>query len=118
MEEDCFGFFEVSSSVDAETAVNTVDNSSSQGYFQSVINSMLSPLDRVSADGTVRKCISVAHYGRHNIQINAGTARSSTTKCDIDHVVPDSGATLHMRRNRGDLEDNYVRCNDVFCTDG
>ena len=59
-EEDFFGFSEVSSSVDAKTAVNTVNNSSSQGYFQSVINSMLSPFDRVAADGSVRKCISIA----------------------------------------------------------
>ena len=67
---------------------------------------MLSPLDRVSDDGTVRKCISVARYGRHNVRINMGTTRTSTSNFDFDHIVPDSEATSHMRRNRMDFEDD------------
>ena len=66
-EEDRFGFSDVSTSVDTETAVNSVNNSNSAEYFQAVINTILSPLDRVSADGSVRKYISVARRGRHNI---------------------------------------------------
>ena len=112
--EDRFGFSDVSTSVDADTTVNSVNTSNSQGYLQSVINNMLSLLDRVSADGTVCKCISITLYGCHNIRINVDTVRSSTTKYDIDHIVPDSGATSHMRRNRGDFENDYVRYNDVF----
>ena len=75
---------------------------------------MPSPLDRVSANGSVCKCISIARYGRHNIRINVGTIRAATIKCDMNHIVPDSGATSHMRRNRGDFEDDYVKCTDVF----
>ena len=67
--EDHFGFFEVSTGVDATLAVNSVNTSSSQGYFQTVVNSMLSPLDCVSTDGTVCKCISIVQYGRHNVEI-------------------------------------------------
>ena len=79
-EEDRFGFSEVSTSVDADTAVNSVNNSNSEGYFQFVVNSMLSPLDRVSADGFVCKCISVACYGRHNIRIKRRHHSSSHHK--------------------------------------
>ena len=43
-----------------------------------------------------------------------GTARTSTFRFDFDHIVPDSGATSHMRRNRMDFEDDYIACNDVF----
>ena len=32
----------------------------------------------------------------------------------MNHIVPDSGATSHMLRNRSDFEDDYVRCTDVF----
>ena len=65
--EDCFGFSGVSTSVDADTAVNSVNNSNSEGYFQSFVNSMLSPLDLVSADGSVCKYISISCHGRANI---------------------------------------------------
>ena len=58
--EDPFGFSDVSTGVDAATAVNNVNTHSSLDYYQTVINSILSPLDRVTADGTVCKCISVA----------------------------------------------------------
>ena len=68
----------------------------------------------MSDDGTVRKYISIARYGRHNVRINMGTAQTSTTIFDFDHTVPDSGVTSHMRRNRMDFEDDYVTCNDVF----
>ena len=103
-EEDHFGFSDVSTSVDADTAVNSVDNSNSEGYFQSVVNSMLSPLNRLSADGSICKCISIARYGLHNIRINIGTIQAATIKCDMNHIVLDSGATSHMRQNRGDFE--------------
>ena len=59
-EEDHFGFSDVSTSVDAATAVNNVNRHNSSDYYQTVINSILSPLDRVATDGTIRKCISVA----------------------------------------------------------
>ena len=79
---------------------------------------MLSPLDCVSDDGIVRKCISVAQYGRHNVRINKDTTRTSTTIFDFNHIVPDIGATSYMRCNRMDFEDDYVTYNDVFCVDG
>ena len=75
---------------------------------------MLSPINCVSDDSTVFKCISLAQYGRHNARINMGTARISTTIFDFDHIVLDSGATSHIRRNRMDFKDDYVTCNDVF----
>ena len=75
---------------------------------------MLSLLDRVSGDGTVCKCISIAQYGHHNMRINLGTARTSILKFDFDQTVPDSGATSHMRRNYMDFEGDYVTCNNVF----
>ena len=31
-----------------------------------------------------------------------------------DEIVPDSGATSHMREDISVLEDDYVSCNDVF----
>ena len=43
-----------------------------------------------------------------------GIVRPSTMKDDSDHIVLDSGATSHMRRNMGDFEDDFVTCNDVF----
>ena len=106
-EEDRFGSSEVSTSVDAETAVNNVNSSNLEGYFQSVINTILSPLDRVSADGSVCKCISVARRGCDNIQVNIGTVRAATI-CDVNHIVPDSGETSHMLCSRSDFEDDYV----------
>ena len=60
---------------------------------------MLSPLDCVTADGTIRKCISGAQYGRHGIKINMGVSRKAANIFDFDHIIPDSGATSHMRRN-------------------
>ena len=59
-EEDHFEFFDVSTSVDTASAVNNVNTSSSSGYYQTVVNNLLSPLDCVTADGTICKCISVA----------------------------------------------------------
>ena len=112
--EDCFEFSDVSTSVDAASAVHSVNTSNSQGYFQTVVNSMLRPLNCVSADGTVCKCISIARYSCHNIRINVGIARPSTAKFDFDHIVPDSGETSHMRRNRYNFENDYDTCNDVF----
>ena len=58
-EENYFGLSEVSTSIDAVLAVNKANTSSSYGYFQTVVNSMLSPLDCVSADGIVHKYISI-----------------------------------------------------------
>ena len=62
-DKDHFGFSDVSS-VDAATAINYVNTSSSVRYFQTVVNSMLSPLNRLSSDNTVCKCISIPCYGR------------------------------------------------------
>ena len=75
---------------------------------------MLSSLDRVSTDGTVCKCISIAGYSCYNLQVNVGIARPSNSKFDIDHIVPDSSATSHMRRNWYNFENDYVTCNNVF----
>ena len=58
--EDHFGFSNVSTSVDAAMAVNNVNTHSSSDYYQTVINCILRLLDRVTADGTVHKCINVA----------------------------------------------------------
>ena len=95
-------------------AVNSVTTSNSQGYFKTVVNSLLSPFDRVSADGTVCKCNSTAQHGHHNVRINRGTTRISASKFDFDHIVPDSGAISHMHRNCMEFEDDYVTCNDFF----
>ena len=43
-----------------------------------------------------------------------GTARKATNMFNFDHIIPDSGANSHMRRNCMDFEDNYVTCKDVF----
>ena len=43
-----------------------------------------------------------------------GVARKATNVFDFDHIIPDSGATLHMRRNRMDFEGDYVLCDNVF----
>ena len=59
---------------------------------------------------TICKCISVARYGCHNV----GIAQPSPEKNYSDHIVPNSGATSHIRRNISDFEDAYVTCNDVF----
>ena len=45
---------------------------------------------------------------------NVGTIRAATIKDDMNYIVPDSGATSHMRRNRGDFEDNYIKCTNIF----
>ena len=113
-EEDQFGFSDVSTSVDAALAVKNVNTSGSLGYYQNVVSDMLSPLDCVTADGTVRKCISVAQRGRHNVKVNMGVACKATNIFDFDHIIPDSGATSHMRRNRMDFEGDYVLCDNVF----
>ena len=79
---------------------------------------MLSPLDCVTADGTVCKCISVVQRGCHNVKVNMGMAHKATNIFDFDHIIPDSGATLHMRRNCMDFEGDYVLCDIFFCIDG
>ena len=33
---------------------------------------------------------------------------------DGNEIVPDSGATSDMRKDRSVFEDDYVACNDVF----
>ena len=104
-----YGFSEVFS-VDTALEVNSVNTISSQGYFQTVVNSLLSPLDHMSSDGTICKCISVVRYGRHNV----GIVQPSTVKDDSDHIVPNSGATSHMQQNISNFEDTYVTCNNVF----
>ena len=43
-----------------------------------------------------------------------GVSRKVTNIFDFDHIIPDSGATSHMRRNCMDFENDYVSCNDVF----
>ena len=43
-----------------------------------------------------------------------GVARKATNIFDFDHIIPDSGATSHMRRNRMDFEGDYVLCDNVF----
>ena len=43
-----------------------------------------------------------------------GVARKATNVFDFDHIIPDSGATSHMRRNRMDFEADYVLCDNVF----
>ena len=95
-------------SVDAADAVNDVNTDGVTPYFRTVITSLLSPLDQINPDGSIRKCISVA---RHTI----GAVRSALEKqLASDEIVPDSGATSHMRRHKADFEDDYVTCNDVF----
>ena len=48
------------------------------------------------------------------MRIKLGTARTSASKFDFDHIVPDSGATSHMHCNCMDFEGDYVTYNDVF----
>ena len=52
----------VEASVDAETTVNTVNSEDSSGYFRTVVNSILLPLDRTNLESSIRKCISVAKH--------------------------------------------------------
>ena len=112
--EDQFGFSDVSTSVDAASAVKNVNTSGSLDYFQTVVSNMLSPLDRVTTDGTVRKCISVARCGCHNVKVNMGVARKATNIFNFDHIIPDSGATSHIRQNCMDFEGDFVLCDNVF----
>ena len=94
--------------------VNSVNTSNLQGYFQIVVFSMHSPLDRVSTDGTVCKHISTVRYGCHNVHINMDTSHTFTLKFDFDHIIPASGVTLHIPQNCINFEDDYVTCNDIF----
>ena len=41
-------------------------------------------------------------------------AQKATNIFDFGHMIPDSGATSHMRRNCMDFEDDYVTYNNVF----
>ena len=101
-------------SIDAASAVNSVNSSNLEGYFQNVVDSMLSPLDCLSADGTICKYINVAYYGRRDVKFNMGTAQTSATIFDFDHIDSYSGATSHMCRNNIDFEDDSVTYNDVL----
>ena len=66
-------------------------------------------------NGTVRKCISI---DRHCINIvrssSSVSSESVTSPVTEDEIVPDSGATSDMRKNRSVFEDDYVACNNVF----
>ena len=71
-------------------------------------------LDCIESDGTTRKCISVA---RHCINIVRSCTSPETVQFPVkedDEIVPDSGATPHMRKDISVFEDYYVACNDVF----
>ena len=48
--------------VDAATAVNKCNSDDSSGYFCTVVNSVLCPLDQTNQDGSVKKYISVAKH--------------------------------------------------------
>ena len=71
------------------------------------MTSMLCPLDKIHPNDSTQKCISNAHHF-------IGVTRSSIIKDSPDKIVPNSGATSHMRHNRADFEDDYVTCNDIF----
>ena len=71
---------------------------------------MLSPVDCMSSDGTICKCISIARYGC----LDVGIAQTSTVKDDFDYIVPDISTTSHMRWNKFNFEDDYVTYNDIF----
>ena len=43
-----------------------------------------------------------------------GTAQKTNTIFNFDHIIPNSGATSHMSRNRMDFESDYVTCYNVF----
>ena len=105
----------IETTVDAETAVNDVNKDNEIDYFCIVINGILKPLDCIASDDTIRKCIS---FAKHCVNIVRSSITSDDNQTSVnesdDEIVPDSGATLHMRRNRSVFEDDYVTCNDVF----
>ena len=72
-------------SVDAATAVNEVNNDDASGYFCTVINNIICPLDYTDHDGSVQKCISVAKHVMGSTGVACtGIVRSSIT----DHRSP------------------------------
>ena len=103
----------IDTSVYDDTAFNKVNRDNESDYFHFVINGLLKPLDFISSDGTIRKCISVA---RHYINIvRSSTSSDSVTFPVTDNeIVPDSDATSHMRKDRSIFKDDYVACNNVF----
>ena len=101
-------------SVDADTAVNDVNKDTESDYFHIVINGLLKPLDRITSDGTIRKCISVAKHCVDIVRSSISPDSVTAPVTDDDEIVPDSGATSHMRKDISVFEDDYVACNDVF----
>ena len=99
-------------SVDTNTAVDDVNKDNESDYFYLVINGILKLLDPIASDGTIRKCISVA---KHCIDIvHSSTSPDTSPVTNDDEVIPNSGATSHMRKNTSIFEHDYVACNDVF----
>ena len=106
--EDQFGFSDVSR-VNVATAVNNVNINGSLDYFWNVVTGMLSLLDHISSDGIVCKCISITRHAAGIVQSSIRVATVTST-----YIVPDSGATSHMQRNRSEFEVEYVAFNDLF----
>lgn len=72
---------------------------------------MLLPLDLPSSNSSVRKRISVTRHCMGIVQSSILPQDSPTS----DYIVPNSGATLRMRKNVSDFEmDSCVLCDDVF----
>ena len=99
-------------SVDAKTAFNNVNKNNESDYFCILINGILKSLDYIASDGTIKKCISLAKYCINIVRSSTSSDTSSVT--NNDEIVPDSGVTLHMRKNISVFENDYVACTNVF----
>lgn len=90
--------------VDSSTACNTINNPNSTEYTDIYIYNGLRKFDR---DG--KRCISVAKH--HCRKVDSNRSSRHVRK----HIIPDSGATSHMRIHKHDFEPgSYVSCSDVF----
>ena len=101
-------------SVDTYTAVNEVSKDNESDYFHLVINGLLKPLDCITSDGTIKKCISVARRCIDIVRSSLSPDSVTSPVTDNNEIVPDIGATSHMRKDRFIFEDDHVACNNVF----
>ena len=87
--------------VDATTAYNN-SNDDVNVYLRFALSQSLSAYNLCDKDGHILKCISLARY------------ISTSCSNNDNNIIPDSGATLTMRKHQRDFEDDYQACSDVF----
>ena len=88
--------------VDTTTAYNDVNDKVNE-YLCSTLSQFFSAYDLCDRDRHVLKCISLAR-----------AIPFSCSDVDKTDIIPNSGATLTMRKHRHDFEDDYQACTDIF----